>query len=297
MIPAELLTATEGRATAVLVYGASGTKKTHGIHTLPPPILALDFEGGNQSIMPWLRSRVDWNGERKINYTDEDRNRFSEMVKPELRSSTIKPGPYIDLIWFDPLKYESYMVLMKEIASFDKSRYNSISIDSLQEFCAETQTYSRGPGKENLTMTETGSWGGAQERAMLLLRYIRSLRDQGIFTYMTCSEMIDKDYVTDPRNQKKGASEEPFLVKGTANLPGKLTSFVQHICDLQLHGRSMMGNVVWVSKPEPVGGGSAMWEVKDRFGRLVNDYNQPNCRLLLDQVYGEETRKKIYAIR
>lgn len=297
MIPLDLLRLTENRAVATLVYGPSGTKKTFGVHTLPPPICHFDFEGGNQSILPWVRSRVDWDGSNRIDYSDQDRENFMSMLKPGLNTSRIKPQPLIDITWFDPMNFDCYNVLVQRVVNFEKEKYNSFSCDSLQEFATETQTFSKGVGRSQLTMNESGAWGNAQERAGMLLRYMRSLRNQGVFIYFTCSEQIDKDYVVDPRNQSKNAKEEPFIVKGTANVPGKMTSFVQHVTDFMFHTRTLMGNIVWVSKPEPVGGGMAMWEVKDNFGRLKQDYNEPNMRLILDQVYGEETRKKIYASR
>lgn len=293
-----LLKSTDTRALGFCIYGPSGLRKTLGIHTLPPPILMIDFEGGTSSLMPWIARRRNWNSKEWTSFTQEDRVNYLSRVPPAVQSLSairIQPGPLIDVVWFDPMDVASYDYLVQVVAEIDTKYYSTVAVDSLQEFSADIQTFSKGAGKQHLTMTDTGAWGPAQERAAILLRRLRSLREKGIFQYFTCSEQIDKDYVVDPRNQKQGAREEPFSIKGTANVPGKLTSQLQHFCDIMMHARFMGPNPVWVAKAEPIGGSGASWEAKDRTGRLTEDYNPPNIRLILDQIYGEETRRKIYA--
>lgn len=298
-IPLDLLRKTDGRALGILPYGGPGLRKSLAIHTLPPPILMFDFEGGAIPLKPWLRSRVNWDGTKRIVFTQEERQEAWDAVGEAnrlLSRVAVPPLGLIDVVWFDPLEYKSYDVLFERVSAFPLTSYNSCAIDSLQEFSAETQTYSKGESEERqkLTMAEAGAWAGAQERAMIMLRKLRSYRDRGLFLYMTCSELIDKDYVTDPRNQAKGAKEEPYSVKGTANLPGKLPGFIQHVTDLMLHCRMMGPNPVWVAKSEPIGAGGAYWEAKDRTGRVTEEYNPPSVAKLLDQIYGEELRKAIY---
>lgn len=138
-------------------------------------------------------------------------------------------------------------------------------------------------------------WSNAQERAKIQMRKVKNYRDQGVFVYFTCSETIDKDYVTDPRSASPGqVPEQPYSVKGTANVPGQLAPTVQHVCDIMAHTRAMNGQTIWVTKPEPLQAGSASWEAKDRTGRISNHYNDPNVRKILDQVYGQDIRKRIY---
>jgi hypothetical protein len=125
---------------------------------------------------------------------------------------------------------------------------------------------------------------------------MRNMRDKGVFIYTTCSEAIDKDYVTDPRGQAAGTGvQEPYSVKGTVNVSGQVVPMVQHTHDVMMRARAMGDNIVWVSQPEPISNSGAMWEAKDRTGRIQDKYSPTNIRTILDQVYGQERRKQIYA--
>ena len=269
-------------------------KKTHAIKDLPPPILMLDFEGGSASVLPWIARRRDSDETGWTTYSQEQRDHFMELVKEVHRASvTIKPSPYIDLVHFDNLRYDSYNEFVELLGNLDTSYYSSVALDSLQEFAIDTQTFAKGRGRE-LTEMELKLWAGAQERAAIALRRLRNLRDSGVFTYLTGSEEISKDYVKDPREKRAGeAVPEPYNIRGTVNLPGKLAGGLAHLPDILMHARMLNGRVVWVTTPESLPGGYAYWDAKDRYGRLET-FEAPNLRTLFDKLYGQTERKEIY---
>jgi hypothetical protein len=296
-IPLELLKLTESRAWAGLTYGKPGLKKTNAAYTLPEPILFLDFEGGTNSITPWIRRRRRWNESNWTVYSQSDRESIIPLLTPEVQKSIIRrPAPLIDLIWFDVLEAGSYEFFVQVLGNLDNSPYNSLVLDSLQEFSIDTQTFAkRLGGVHALDPMELKLWGGAQERAAIALRRMRNLRDRGIFIYLIGSENIDKDYVTDPRSLPRGASpEQPFSVSATVNLPGKLVGTVEHVVDAIFRARALNGDPVWVTFPEPLPGGSVSWAAKDRFGRL-DRFIPPNFHKIFAKVYGEAGRDAIYA--
>ena len=291
MIPLELLKPTGSRALGFCVYGGPGTKKTFAVHTLPPPICLLEFEGGEASILPWTRRTRAWNGSWK-EYTQKEREAM--LVAGE---SSIKPAPLVDVIGFDNTDPESYETLVKVVGEFPVKMYNSVVIDPLYELAVETQAITKHKAGHGLMEPFPGGllWGPAQERAGILLRKLRNYRDLGVFVYMISSEQIDKDYVKDPRSSKPGEhAQEPYSVKGTCNVPGKLVNVVQHMTDVQIHSRQLNGEVTWVTKPEPLPGGTAVWEAKDRTGRIAEGYMKPSFRAMCLQIYGEEA-PRIYA--
>ena len=301
MIPSNLLFLTNNRALGFIIYGSGGTRKTNGIHTLPPPIQLHDLEGGTASVQPWIRQHRRYNQSEWIPVSDEMRQQAFSLLSKENKEyiekvTLIRPAPYIDVIYYDVLEYQSYEMFVKNISDFDVSKYNSLAVDSLQELSMDTQTFAK--HQVSIHSDEpmhVKLWGGAQERAKIQLRKMKNYRDSGIFIYFTCSEAIDKDYVTDPRSAPAGAPPEaPFSVKGTVNLPGQLVPTVQHVCDIMAHAKMMNGQMMWITKQEPLPSGSAFWEAKDRTGRLSQHYNDPNIRKILDQVYGEDIRKQIY---
>lgn len=299
MISSQLLKMTSGRALGFCIYGGPGMKKTLGVHTCPPPIELHELEGGDECLIPWTRRARRWDGEWE-NYSQEHRQQAHTMLTAEIHDKNkekgfIQPGPYIDIIRYDSLDYNTYNKLVENISNFSIEHYNTFALDSLQEFAQDTQTFSKGGGRSLEPMT-VNLWGPAQERAAILLRKIRNYRDKGIFVYLVGSEQIDKDYVTDPRETKPGMRpEEPYSVKGTVALPGKLAGALTHLVDIMLHARPLQGQATWVSQPEPLPGGSAHWEAKDRTGRIGDKFVEPNIRKILDQVYGEEGRRTIYA--
>lgn len=306
-VPLELLTPLGGKALCFTVYGGPGLWKSHAIHTLPPPVLMLSFEDGHVSCLPWVRAmrtwsdkgwtRLDQPSREKIYteaYTRLNNKGVMAMVEVAERVTPILPAPYIDVVRFDPTDSESYNQLVSEIANLDLQAYNSVAVDTLQELSAETQTFSRGTGQFWTTMSGQ-TWGGAQERAAMCIRKLQSYLSKGMFVYMNTSENIDKDYITDPRNQPKGQAESPYNVIGAPNVPGKLVPLVQHATDVLAHARLLNGKGWWVVHPEPITpGNQAVWQAKDRTGRIKDPYCRPNVRLILDQILGEETRRKIY---
>jgi hypothetical protein len=314
-IPLELLRHTEGRAPGIGIYGGAGLKKTHAISTCPPPVYLFDIgEGGTASVIPWIRRFRNWDSTKWLDFTDADRQQALDMLDPRIKFELgrdgslkqengwrikYKPAPLIDVVHYDNMVYESYETFTADIGGFEVRSYNTLALDSLQEFSVETQTYSRGKGNEAKTMNEVPfSWIRAQERAMVQLRKIRNYRNSGVVIYMTGGEDISKDYVNNPLSKKEeGGSarpEEPYSIRGTVGLPGKLAEGLAHLPDVLCHVRLMNGEPTWITEPEPLGGGTAWWDSKDRYGRLPK-YINPDVRAMFKKIYGEETANAIYA--
>jgi hypothetical protein len=305
-IPKELLKLTDGRALGAVVYGGPGTRKTFGVHTLPPKVRLDDWEGGAHSLTPWIHRKRKWNEMDWLELSDADRQEAFDLLsddnKAYIQSVTrIKPGPYIDVIWWDNMDVAAYGSWVLSLANFPLQTYSSYACDSLQEHTGAIKTMSKGVGKEMEAMP-TSLWNGIQDRSVAALRAMRNLREQGVFIYLTCSEAIDKDYVTDPRSKKQGEQvEAPYAVKGNVHVSGQVVQAVQHTTDIQLHARSVTdfsvggASIIWDAVPTPIGGSGAMWEAKDRTGRIKNSRCPTNWRSIFNDIYGEERRKAIYA--
>jgi len=297
MIPATLLGGTAGRAPGICVYGPAGVKKTHAIATLPPPVYMADFEGGSASIMPWIeRSRRSSDAQWTV-HTQAQREAALASLNEEVRATVaIKPNPYVSVVYYDNMTVAAYDAFIIELGNFDLRRYSSYALDSLQEFAITTQTYSKGAGNEASLMNDVSfAWIRAQERAMIQLRRLKNLRDEGVLVYLTASEDIAKDYVKNPLEKGAGGAE-PYSIRGTVNLPGKLAEGLAHLPDILVHARLMNGQITWVTKPEMLPGGGAHWDAKDRYGRLPA-YVDPSVRVMLDCIYGREVRVAIYGKR
>lgn len=295
-IPLPLLRLTEGRALGTVAYGGAGLWKSLAKHTLPPPILDFDFEGGNVALIPWIRRRRKWDSKTWEDVSQVDREAAFQLIAPEKRATSIAPGPYIDTIWYDNMNRASYTEFVGDLGTFDTTKYNSLSLDSLMEFSFDVQTFSKPAGGEAEPIPNALLWAPIQERSGIALRRLRNYRDSGVFIYLTGQEVIDKDYVRDPRSKKPGEqAPEAYSVKGTVDVPGKLVNAVQHTTDLMFHCRLMNGGPVWVTKPEPLPGGDANWETKDRTGRISDTYIRPNFRTIFKTIYGEEGASAIYA--
>lgn len=300
MLPKELLT--PQLAKAFLIYGGPGTRKTNGVHTLPPPVLHLDMESGDSSITPWQRRTRKFNETDWITISQEQRvaafNALSEENQNYIKSTTkIQPAPLIDTVYFDSLNPASWMTFTEFIVNLDKSLYNSLALDSLQESSLTAQTFVK--QQSNMSVyapMHVSLWTPAQHRVNLMFHKLKNYKDDGLFIYFTCSETVDKDYVTDPRSAPSGAApEQPYSVKGTPNLPGQLIGAIQHVTDVMCHARSMNGQIQWISGPEPFTGGSvAVWEAKDRTGRLKSKFNVPSIKSMIKDIYGESQTAEIY---
>lgn len=298
-IPLDLLKDTESRALGIVVYGGPGVNKTLAIRTLVPPIRMNDFEGGSGSLMPWIRRRRKSNESQWTEYTDVDREHAFSLLLPEYRdpegvNKHSPPAPLIDVVIFEPMRFDSYDDLVTEVGNFEFQKYNSYALDPLYEMSQVHQSYSKGAGNEYTPM-QLKLWGSAQERMAIALRRIRAFRDRGVFIYFTGGEDIDKDYAVDPRSLPPGASpDQPFAIKGTVAVPGKLVGAVGHLTDIMMRARLMNGKLQWVAGKESLPGGTAPWETKDRFGRL-DAYNVPDVKKLLVRMYGKDTARAIYS--
>ncbi len=314
----ELMATTGRRAPGIVVYGGPDMRKTFGIRTLPPPIFMIDMEGGSGNLLPWTRYVLSFSDDETdtpetTEITKAEREAAWEFTKDAftMRSKAYEwkaesvppPGPLIDVISIDPLRSEAYPQVWKQLENFPVELYNSIVVDSLMEFAVSTQTFqkSRVKGSKGetlepraLTMQETAAWSPAQERASILLRMMRSLRDKGIVVAATSGEFIEKEYVTTPFAQQKGQREEPYSVVGSPTMPGRLTTEIKHLGDIILHARTSGTNVIWERARKTITEGSpAFWETKDRFGRLP-DYVAPSYFEVLQYVYGKDATKKLY---
>jgi hypothetical protein len=242
-----------------------------------------------------------WNESKWTELTNEDRlqafARLTDVNKQYVQQVTrISPNPYVDIISFESMNAASFEVAKEVIANFDYKNYNTLALDSIHEFANSAQSFTKvQAGATEMDPMHVKYWAQAQERTAIPLRCLRDFRDKGVFIYLTSTEEIHKDYVTDPRSAPPGqAPDNPYSVKGTVGLPGQLTTRVPHLFDMILHAKPLNGQIVWVTSPEPLPGGSAYWEAKDRFGRLPQ-YISPSVRIICDHNYGEENRKKIYA--
>lgn len=295
-IPLSLLTLTNRKALGTVGYGGAGLWKSYVKHTLPGPILDFDFEGGNVSLLPWLRRQRKWNEKEWNVVSQQEREAAYSMIPSDKQGTSIRPQGLIDTIWYDNMDRASYFQFVGDLGSFETSMYNSLCLDSLMEFSFDVKTASKAAGKETDAFTPGGTpWDQIQERTAIQLRRLSNYRDQGIFIYLIGQELIDKDYVKDPRSKEKGeAAPEAYSVKGTVDVPGKMVNSVQHVTDLMFHCRTMNNAPVWVTRPEPLPGGGANWEAKDRTGRIKEMFIRPNFRTIFKDIYGEEGMSAIY---
>ena len=142
-------------------------------------------------------------------------------------------------------------------------------------------------------MTEVAfSWVGAQERSRMVLARLRDLRNSGVYIVLLSQQDIVKDYVFSPMN-KDHKNDEPAAVSGTVNAPGQLASAVTHIVDVLLHVRMMNAAPCWIAKPEPLPGGIAYWDAKDRYGAL-EPYSLPSFHSAICAINGKDLGSAIY---
>lgn len=300
-VPLNLLELTNDRALGIMVYGGPGMRKTLGVASLPYPIRHYDVEGGDGPLLPWTRRtrRIDSSTWKVVPQTTRELaikllNPKAQKANAELR---IPPAPLIDVIYVDPLEPAGYSKMVDDLTNSDFADYNSISIDPMQDFSRLVQSYSKQQKSHDINEPISGIWQGIQERTAIMLRRLRAQRLKGIFIYLTCSAQIDKDYVDNIMEKRPHGTPppEPYSVKGTVNMPGKMTEEMQHLTDVMFHVEALNGSPAWYCTPKALPGGVAHWEAKDRLGRLGDLFYTGNMRIVLDQMYGEDIRKQIYA--
>lgn len=272
--------------------------KTFALHSAPYPIRLDEFEGGTGPLIPWIKRRRNWDEAEWTLISQEDRQAAFNMLPANLQAlAQIKPNPLIDVVKYNTFEPESYTHFIGQLGSLDTSYYKTQAVDPLQEMSADVVTFSK--HQKGISVYETAEegrmpWNAIQERTAIAIRRLRDYRDKGIFIYLTGSEMIDKDYVTDPRSKQRGdLPEQPYSVKGTVNLIGKMAGVVPHAMDIMCHARMLNNEAKFVCKSQPLTGGAACWEAKDRFGRL-DVYMPPNIKAFFIKLYGEEITKMIY---
>jgi hypothetical protein len=266
-IPLDLLRLTENRALGIVPYGGPGTRKTFTLHTCPPPIWLADFEGGTQSVAPWVRRRRKWGTSEWVEVDQATRQEIYDMANERAKEhvqkvTRINPAPYIDVVYYDNTDSRSYKAFLDDFMNLDHAKYNTVGVDSLKELTEDIRTMTKGPAVD--ADFNPKFWGTVQDRTGTIVRRVRNLRDAGVFVYLTASELIDKDYIKDPRNIKGGEEAEPISVKGNINMFGGAVAIVQHCVDILLHARVMGDRIVWVTEPEPIAPGSTVHRAHSR---------------------------------
>lgn len=306
-ISLDLLKDTNSEAIAFGVYGGPGLNKTLAIRSLPGRVELHDFDGGTGCLMPWIRRKRRFDDPRWVEYTQADREHSFSLLNEVFRldpqpdgsegpNKYNPPEPVVDVISYDPLHIESYVKFAENLGNFQVKAYEGLVVDSLHELSQTTQSLAKNlKGKSTFDPMELSWWSGAQERAAIALRRLRGLRADGVFVYVTGAEEIEKEYANDPRSAPPGTKpDQPFSIKGSIQVPGKLVGAFGHNIDIMLHARTMNGKPTWVSTRETLTGGSgAVWETKDRFGRM-DAYSAPNFKKILAQIYGKEGARAIY---
>lgn len=296
MISKQLLAATNFSAPAIVVYGGPGLKKSLAIHSLPPPVLDLQFEeGGSSPILPWIARVRDYNEKTWRTFSQEDRLLHASLLNEKVKKSYISPAPYIDVIKFDVTKAESWEHLKETLGNLDYKYYSSVALDSLQEMSWTSRSFTKGAARMDQTMQSIPfSWSRAQEYVHMALRNMRVLTKEGIVTYMVGSQGISKDYVKSPYEKEKGEqTQEPYSVKGTVDLPGQLADALPHQPDILCHAVLINNEPAWFTEPQMLPGGVAWWDAKDRYGRLPKLIT-PDVKAMFIKLYGEEGMKVIY---
>lgn len=292
-IPSEALRLTKGLALGVAVYGRSGLKKSLAKHTLPGPVLDFDFEGGNIALMPWIRRWRHYDSSTWTEVSQDYRREIHALIPRDKQATTIAPQPIIDSVWYDNTKRSAYSTFAVDLANFDCDRYNSLCIDSLSEFSASVQTYSKKDGAE-MDPVKTAEWPGIQERTAMQLRQARNYRNSGVFIYLIGQERINEVYVRNPRTKAQGEKpEEPYAINGGIAIPGKMVEAVQYVTDLMARARKVGPENKFVFKPETIGSSGQTWDAKDRTGRVSNT-TSPNFREIFKEIYGTAGYEAIY---
>ena len=286
----------DGRGIGFCIYGPPGMRKTLSLWSAPPPILVFDFEGGTSSLLPWIRRARNWNDREWTVYPQTVRDAAFARITDTHRKSyaTTNPGPLIDVIHYENQTVEAWSQFVLDAANIRPADYNTVAIDSIKEYSEGSKTFSRGVGNEHKLMNDVPfSWVGAQERSQQIMRKLRDLRANGVFVVLLSQQDVVKEYVFSPMSKDK-KREEPYSVQGTVNAPGQLANAVTHIVDVLMHARVLNAKPCWVAKPEPLPGGSAWWDGKDRYGALP-DAVQPNFYTAIAHICGTDGANAIYS--
>lgn len=291
-IPINLLDFTDNQALGIVVYGGAGLRKSLAKHTLPGPVLDFDLEGGNVALMPWMRRKRKYNEKVWQEVTQEQRQKIHSLIPRDKQATGIAPQPIIDSVWYDNTAKDAYTQFSIDIANFDLDKYNSICIDSMNEFSASIQTFSKKDGQE-LNPVRTEEWPGIQERTAMQLRKLRNYRNSGVFIYLIGQETINHAYVRNPRTKQPGEPpQEPYATNGSISVPGKMIEAIQGVTDLMARARQVGPHPQFIFKKEPISG-SIQWQAKDRTGR-VSPQSPTNFREIFKEIYGQSGYEGIY---
>lgn len=118
--------------------------------------------------------------------------------------------------------------------------------------------------KEKIRMPN--NYPGATERMNMIFRRLKNCRAVGMEVYITAHEDVEKLYLKGGEIAQKGQpQQEPYALKGWADLPGKRApEELGRAVDNQLRVRLVNKEFSWIAIPESIGPG-CVWCVKDRF--------------------------------
>lgn len=158
----------------------------------------------------------------------------------------------------------------------------TLAIDSLGEWSRLTFAKSMKHDRWNIEeLRAVNDYGGSTERISIILRRLKEIRDRyNVNIVVTAHEGIDKIFAKGGMIAQRGSTpSEPIAVYGRPDIPGTAaTAEILRAFDNILRVRLNGSNLVWVARPEALGGGGNTWEVKDRFNALAiaNGYLPPS---------------------
>lgn len=124
--------------------------------------------------------------------------------------------------------------------------------------------------KDMDTIRMVNNYPGATERLNMIVRRLKNFRAAGMEIVFIAHEDVEKLYLKGSGIPMKGQpQQEPYAMKGWADLPGKRApdEFGKAVDNL-FHIRRVNNKAQWIACRESIGPG-AEWDVKDRFNATV----------------------------
>lgn len=148
------------------------------------------------------------------------------------------------------------------------AKYKTVAFDSVGELAR--LYFSKDMQKTSSDMEKiraVNNYPGVTERLNMLVRRCKNLRDQGTEVVFLAHEQLEKIYARGGMIAAKGQQpSEPIAIKGLPEMPGKQTpEEFARASDNVFRVRSVSGNLAWIARREPIGGGGDFWEAKARF--------------------------------
>lgn len=218
------------------VYGDVGLRKTRFAVTLPPPIRFIDTDLGTRSI----------------------------------ENEVLQLGERIHLTHHDPENSNTHEELVAAVGNFNPAKFESLVIDSADglERAAMVRTLQLA-SHETMEMWD---WNPSGERFGKVIRQLKWYAEgYGIQVLVISNEDIDKEYLKGAfiKQGNSLVQQEPIGIKGLPSLAGKWAKKSSRLPDIILHARWVSSRPALVANRENIpNAGGAVWEVKDRTGRL-----------------------------